>query len=502
MAVEVAGADAVEVAVVLPAPRRRTTIRSGSSPIRSWARCPPAAAATTPGRRAQPPPGCARCTSSRRLLGEARAPHVEAGRDEDAVGPEPGIDRHQVAQRAHEQQRARPPAPARAPSARRRGTRRRPKRSRCGGDAAPARLHGRAGSDVGGAQGGSEPEEHAREEGEARREREHARVGAARPRTARLASVLRNATRPALSQRASTRAGGGAGHGQEQALGHELAHDAAAGGADGEPDRDLALPRAGAGQHEVGQVRAGDEQHERGGGRAGPTAASRSRGAAWKAPVPAGRAVSVKSAVRLRRLRLPVARRDRLLEDRGRDRGELRGRLLHRPARRAAGRARSGTTSRSASSALVPGRGGLGLRAERARATSKLRPTSTPKKPGSVTPSDREGHARPGGGCGRRRRGSPPSSRCQNAWLTTTPGAAQPRHVVLRRASRRPAAGADAQRLEERAAHPDGRPRSAPRRPSARSNVAVPQAASEEKPSRAVADLLPQRVGEPADSGR
>ena len=71
--------------------------------------------------------------------------------DEEVVGPEPGIDGHQVAQRAHEEERAHDqhqrerhlrddeePPQAEALAG--------------GGDAAAARLHGRAGGDVGGAQ--------------------------------------------------------------------------------------------------------------------------------------------------------------------------------------------------------------------------------------------------------------------------------------------------------------------------------------------------------------
>ncbi len=261
-------------------------------------------------------------------VGEARAPHVQA-RPKDVVGAEPGIDGQQVAQRAHEEERAHNEherqghlrdhqAAAQAEALARRG------------DAAPPGLHRRRRSHVGGADGGGEAEEDAGQNGQTGGEREHAPV---RLQVDEQAVALgaqeghQGRAEPAREQGSRARAEGG----DEQALRHELAHDAAAGGADGEADRDLALARAGPGQHQVGEVRAGDEEDESGHGEEDPegllVVATQGRDPG------AGR----ERGQRVGKIGLGVAHgvtgRDRRLEDPGRDLRELRGRARDRPTR-------------------------------------------------------------------------------------------------------------------------------------------------------------------------
>ena len=222
----------------------------------------------------------------------------------------------------------------------------------------------------------------------------------------RLASVVRNATRPALSQCASTAPAAAPADRQQHALRHELPHDASARGADGQPHRDLALPRAGAGQHEVGQVGAGDEQHQRGHAEQDP------QRLLVVAPEPreprsaVGGGSSLLAQVLLHRLRLPVGR-DRLLEDRGRDRGQLRVRLLAARRPRAAARRRSAATSRSAPARSAGPRRTGDMRTAGRRRRSCARPRSRGSRRRSRPRSGRS--CRPGAGCGRRRTGRRPA---------------------------------------------------------------------------------------------
>ena len=274
------------------------------------------------------------------------------------------------------------------------------------------------------------------------------------------------------------RARRGAGHGQQHALRHQLPHDASARRADGQPHRDLALARGGAGEHQVGQVGAGDEQHQRGHAEQDP-----------------------------QRLLVVAA-----------EAGEPR---LRRAAPRACWRRYFFTVSGCQLGETVSSKIAGEIAASCALACSSVAPVVQPPegaqqppvgalqraRPGRGRTGDARTAARPRRSCARprsrgsRRRSRPRPGRSMAvqaqraadggrvaAQLALPEGMADDHarrgaagHVVLRReeASRR---RADSHRLEEVAAHPDARPRCVTSPPSERSNVAVAQAASDENP--------------------
>ena len=220
-------------------------------------------------------PGAARMRSissgpvARRGLRRGTPTRVKfSSADEQSLGSETGIDRRRVVQRAREEQRTEEQRDGQRDL---RDDQRAAKRHRvaAGGRAARAGAHdGRRGHPRA-AQGRREAEEQAGRDAESGGEAEHPPVEPERQRDRVVARFERRHQRPSHRPGEQHREGG-ANRDEHQTLGQQLPHHASARGAEPEPDRDLALARAGARQQQVGEVRAGDHQDHAGDGEQEP----------------------------------------------------------------------------------------------------------------------------------------------------------------------------------------------------------------------------------------
>ena len=118
---------------------------------------------------------------------------------------------------------------------------------------------------TGAAHGGDGAEDDAGERGHDRGEEQHSPVGDDGEMDGVLAGVERRDEQPAegLRQRDAERCSA---EREQAAFDEQLPQHAAARCAEGHADGHLTLPRAGAGEHQVGEVGAGDEQHQPGDG--------------------------------------------------------------------------------------------------------------------------------------------------------------------------------------------------------------------------------------------
>ena len=108
---------------------------------------------------------------------------------------------------------------------------------------------------------GDRPKSDARDQRNGDREQQHDRDRARfRPRSRQALRVRRQ--QRAQAAKAQHRAERAAGEREHDPLGQELPQQPPAPGAERRADRELALPRLGAGEHQVRQVGARDEQHE------------------------------------------------------------------------------------------------------------------------------------------------------------------------------------------------------------------------------------------------